>query len=222
MKQTTHSETKKRSYHSRVRQHQAEETRQRLPTVARELFTSRGYTNTILEMISEAAEVSPKTTSAIFGSKRGILVEVVNPQVFNAHVKLLLDELYMSPNPMQQVALVAQITCQVYESLVKEMELLRTAGSLVPELVELAQQVEARRHQNQHGLVASLQERGMLRHGLSREKATDVLWTLTSYDLYRLLVIERHWSLHHYESWLASLLIEQVLQPDVVSQADFS
>ena len=214
MKKTIQSDTGKRSYHSRIRQRQAEETHQPLLAVARELFTSKGYANTTLEMISEAAEVSPKTVSAIFGSKGGVLVEVVNPQAFSTHVKLLLDELYTSSNPVQQVSLVAQITRRVYESLAKEMELLRTAGAMVPELVELAQQIEARRRQNQSGLVEYLQEQGMLRHGLSREDAIDVLWTLTSYDLYRLLVIERQWSSQHYETWLASLLIEQLLQRD--------
>lgn len=214
MKHATQSDTKKRSYHSLVRQRHAEETQQRLLAVARELFTSRGYANTTLEMIGEAAGVSPKTISAVFGSKRGILVEVVNPRAFSTHVKLLLDELYTSSDPAQQVALVAQITRRVYESLVKEMELLRTASAMVPELVDLAQQIEARRRQNQGGLVVYLQEHQMLRFGLSCEEATDVLWTLTSYDLYRLLVIERHWSLQHYETWLAQLLKELLLQGD--------
>src|SRR5256885_16789751 len=82
---------------------------------------------------------------------------------------------------------------QAYEPLVPELELLRTAGAVAPELTDLVQQVEARRRQNQARLVGYLHEQQVLRHGLQLEEATDLLWALTSYDLYRMLVVERHW-----------------------------
>jgi hypothetical protein len=111
------------------------------------------------------------------------------------------------------VALVVLITRQVYESLSSQLELLRTAGVVAPELADLARQVELRRRHNQSYLIAYLQEQGVLRHELSSEEAIDVLWTLTSYDLYRMLVVERHWSAERYETWLTNLLIQQLLQP---------
>ncbi len=213
MENASQSREGKRPYHSRVRQRQAEETHQRLLAVARELFANRGYANTTLEMIAEAAEVSPKTVSAVFGSKRGILTAVVNPKAFGAHVQQMLDELRTSADPSQRVSLVAQITRQAYEPLVSELELLRTAGAVAPELADLARQVEARRRQNQGRLVAYLDEHRMLRQGLLLEEATDLLWTLTSYDLYRMLVVECRWEPVRYETWLAQLLIQQLLQP---------
>src|SRR6266851_1220681 len=213
MENASQSREGKRPYHSRVRQRQAEETHQRLLAVARELFANRGYANTTLEMIAEAAEVSPKTVSAVFGSKRGILTAVVNPKAFGAHVQQMLDELRTSADPSQRVSLVAQITRQAYEPLVSELELLRTAGAVAPELADLARQIEARRRQNQARLIASLSEQGALRPGLSFEEATDVLWALTSYDVYRMLVVERGWKPARYETWLAQLLIQHLLQP---------
>jgi len=213
MENASQSREGKRPYHSRVRQRQAEETHQRLLAVARELFANRGYANTTLEMIAEAAEVSPKTVSAVFGSKRGILIAVVNPKAFGAHVQQMLDELRTSADPSQRVSLVAQITRQAYEPLVSELELLRTAGAVAPELADLARQVETRRRQNQGRLVAYLDEHQMLRQGLPLEEATDLLWTLTSYDLYRMLVVECRWEPVRYETWLAQLLIEHLLQP---------
>ena len=35
---------------------------------------------TTLEAIAETAEVSPKTIAAVFGSKRALLAEVINPE----------------------------------------------------------------------------------------------------------------------------------------------
>lgn len=213
MKHTTMDQEGKRPYHSRARQRQAEETRQRILSAARELLASRGYAGTTLESIAEAAEVSPKTVSAVFGSKRAILAEVVNPNAFDTHVQQLLGELRATPDSGRRVSLVVQITRQVYESLVLELELLRTAGGVAPELADLARHIEVRRHQNQARLVAYLHEQGTLRHGLSPEEANDVLWALTSYDLYRMLVVEQRWPPDRYETWLAHLLIQNLLQP---------
>jgi AcrR family transcriptional regulator len=213
MEHASQSNEGKRPYHSRVRQRQAEDTHRRILTAARELFASRGYAATTLEAIAEIAEVSPKTLGAVFGSKRALLAEVINPEAFSTHVRQLIEEVGATEDPSRRLALVAQITRQAYEPLVNELELLRTAGAVAPELADLAQQVEARRSQNQARLIASLHEQGMLRRGLSVEEATDVLWALTSYDLYRMLVVEQGWEAVRYETWLAQILIQQMLSP---------
>jgi AcrR family transcriptional regulator len=206
------SQEGKRPYHSRLRQRQAEETHARILSAARELLTNKGYANTTLQMIAEAAQVSPKTVTAVFGSKHGILAALVNPSAFDNPVQHLLEQLRASQEPLQRVALVVIITRQVYESLASQLELLRTAGVVAPELADLARQVELRRRHNQSYLIAYLQEQGVLRHDLSFEEATDLLWTLTSYDLYRMLVVERGWPAERYERWLTDLLIQQVLE----------
>jgi AcrR family transcriptional regulator len=213
MGQTTESDEKKHSYHSRVRQRQAEETRRRILAAAHEVFASRGYAETTLEAIAEKALVSPKTIAAVFGSKRALLAAVINPEAFSTPVKLLIEELRATVDPSRQVSLVAQITRQAYEPLASSLELLRTAGAVAPELADLAQQIEARRRENQARLIVSLREQGTLTPFLSFEEATDVLWALTSYDLYRMLVMEQSWEPARYETWLEQLLIEQLLQP---------
>ena len=202
----------KRPYHSLARQRQAEETRRRILAATRELFASRGYAGTTVEAIAEIAEVSPKTVSAVFGSKRAILAELINPDAFSAHVQQLLEELRATPEPSKRLLLVAQITRRAYEPLVRELDLLRGAGAVAPELADLARQIGARRRQNQSRLIAYLHERQALRHGLSLEEATDILWALTGYDLYHMLVVEQRWSPERYEEWLAQLLRQHLLQ----------
>jgi AcrR family transcriptional regulator len=213
MLKASRSKKVKRRYHSRARERQAEETRRRILAAIRELFASRGYAGTTLEAIAETAEVSPKTVSAVFGSKRAILAAVVNPEAFGPNVQQLLDELRATPEPRRRLALVAQVTRQAYEPLVLELELLRTAPGVAPELADLAREIGLRRRENQGRLVAYLDEHRMLRQGLSVEEATDVLWALTSYDLYRMLVVERHWPPERYETWVADLLIQHLLPP---------
>jgi AcrR family transcriptional regulator len=212
MEHTSQSGDEKRPYHSRVRQRQAEETQRHILAAARALFERQGYAMTTLEAIAELAEVSPKTITAVFGSKRALLAEVINPEAFNPRVQQLIEELRMTEDPSRRLALVAQITRQAYEPLASSLELLRTAGAVAPELAEVARQVEARRRQNQARLIAFLHEQEALRPGLSLEEATDVLWALTSYDLYRMLAVEQHWESERYQTWLAQLLVQHLLQ----------
>ena len=213
MEDATHSKEGKRPYHSRVRQRQAEDTHRRILAAARQLFASRGYAATTLEAIAEMADVSPKTLGAVFGSKRALLAEVVNPDAFGTQVWQLIEEVRATEDPARRLALVAQITRRAYEPLANELELLRTASAVAPELADLASLVEARRRENQARLMASLHEQGVLRPGLSLEEAADILWALTSFDLYRMLVVKQRWEPARYERWLAQLLIRQMLEP---------
>jgi AcrR family transcriptional regulator len=217
MENTVRSEKEKRPYHSPRRQRQAVETRQHILDAARQLLASKGYARMTLEEIAQAAGVSPKTVSAVVGSKTDILVELVselvNPDSFDTHIQLLLNQLRTIQEPVQRVVLVVQVTRRVYESLASEFELLRTAGVVVLELSDLAQQIEARRRQRQAYLITDLREQGVLRNDLSLREGIDVLWSLTSYDMYRMLVIKQGWDASRYESWLTDLLVEHLLQP---------
>ena len=88
---------------------------------------------------------------------------------------------------------------------------MRTAGVVAPELADLSRQIEARRRQNEAYLTADLHEQGVLRLDLSVDEANDILWSLTGYDLYRMLVIERRWTPERYERWLNDLLLDQLI-----------
>jgi len=128
MEHVSQSGEEKRPYHSHLRQRQAEETRLRILVAARSLFESRGYAVTTLEAIAEQALVSPKTVTAVFGSKLALLAEVINPEAFSTPVQQLIEELRATEDPSRRLSLVAQITRQTYEPLTSSLELLRTEG----------------------------------------------------------------------------------------------
>ncbi len=109
--------------------------------------------------------------------------------------------------------LVVQVARQAYELLAGELELLRTAPGVAPELADLAEEIALRRRGIQGQLVIYLNKHELLRPGWSVEEATDVLWTLGGFDIYRLLVIERRWQPDRYEAWLAGTLLQQLLPP---------
>lgn len=204
---------KRRGYHSPARQRQAEETRQRMLAAARALLARHGYAGTTLEMIAEEAGVSPKTVVAVFGSKRGMLAEVLNPATLGGPYQEMLEQVRAESDSSRRVASVAKLTRHVYETLSPELDLLRGVGGVAPELADIAQTIEQRRWHHQARLIEFLRERGVLRADLSRATATDELWALTSFDLYRMLVLRRGWPPERYEAWLTRTLTGHLLSP---------
>ena len=201
----------RRPYHSPARRRQAEQTRTRILAAARELFRSAGYAASTMEAIAAAAQVSAKTVEAAFGSKRGVLAAVVDPLASSGPPRDLVDQVRAAADPQHRIRLVAELTRRAYEASVPEFELMRGAAAVAPEIAAVAQQVEARRRANQVRLVTYLREKGALRKDLAPEEAADIVWALTSYDLYRALVNERHWPAGRYRDWLAGTLADGLL-----------
>jgi AcrR family transcriptional regulator len=205
--------TSRRPYHSPARRRQAEQTRARILAAARDLFRSAGYAATTLEAIASSAQVSAKTVEAAFGSKRGVLAALVDPLASAGPPRELVDQIRAARDPRHRLRLVAELTRRAYEASVPEFELMRGAIAVAPEVAAVARQVESRRHANQTRLAAYLAEHGVLRDGLAPEEATDIIWAITGYDLYRALIGERQWPPERYETWLADTLAAALFAP---------
>jgi AcrR family transcriptional regulator len=196
----------RRPYHSPARRRQAEQTRARILTAARELFRSAGYATTTIDAIASSAQVSAKTVEAAFGSKRGVLAALVDPLASAGPPRDLVDQIRAARDPRHRLRLVAELTRRTYEASLPEFELMRGAAAVAPEITAVARQVESRRRANQTRLATDLEQRGVLRDDLALDEATDIIWALTGYDLYRALISERHWAAERYEHWLAETL----------------
>ncbi|BCL81214.1 TetR family transcriptional regulator [Ktedonobacteria bacterium brp13] len=203
----------KRTYHSPARERQAEESRQRILQAARVHFLERGYSGTTIDAIAKEAGVSPKTVTAIFGTKQGIMAEMLQPSAFGERYQQLLRQIRNASDPIQGVQIIAQICRQIYELLTPELDLLRGATMVSPELMEISQQINARRKHFQGAGVMHLAQQGLLRQELTVTEAIDEFWTLTAYDLYHMLVQECGWSPDQYEAWLIGLLRQRLLKP---------
>jgi hypothetical protein len=82
--------------------------------------------------------------------------------------------------------------------------LLVAARAGEPDLQAFAATIDRERLAGATALAAHLAERGALAPGLSVERARDLIWLHTAPDTYRLLVLERGWSLDEFERWLAA------------------
>jgi hypothetical protein len=82
-----------------------------------------------------------------------------------------------------------------------------------PELPELVATLDHERLVGAGGVVGHLAEVGALRTGLGPDRARDIVWTLISPEVFRLLVAERGWSPDEWEAWLATSLADALLGP---------
>jgi AcrR family transcriptional regulator len=201
----------RRPYHSPARRRQAEQTSLRILAEARELFRSAGYAATTMAGIASAAGVSVKTVEAIFGSKRGVLAAAVDPLASGGPPGEMVELVRAAEDPRTRLGLVAELAWAAYSASVPELELMRGAATVAPEIAAVARLVGSRRRANQTRLIAFLSERGVLRADLGPEEAVDIAWTLTSYDVYRALVSEQRWPPDRYRAWLAGALADSLL-----------
>jgi len=204
---------KRRRYESPRRREAAERTRDAIIGAARTLFLERGYALTTLEQVAEQAGVATPTVYATFGNKRELLFAVAQtarrgdagstPLVERPEIKRTLDE----QDPERQIALVARQVRRMRERTAPIARVIKLAGAVDAEIAARS----ARNEQERLGNMKTL-ARAIRAPGLTTAKAADVLFALTSNELYELLVLDRGWSHAQYEKWLEQQLRAALLR----------
>jgi len=195
-----------------VRLRQAGDTRRRIAAAARLLLQSAGYAGMTIEAIATQAEVSAASVYAIFKSKTGILIELLDQSAFGADYEEAVRRALSAENAETRLRLAAPIARQIHDAQSATFDLLRGAGVVAPELAKLEQQREDLRYERQERMVLSIGEARRLRPELDHRTARDIFWMLTGRDVYRMLVRERGWSSQKYQDWLADALVRSLLR----------
>jgi AcrR family transcriptional regulator len=206
--------TKRTAYKSAVRARQAADTRRRIVEATRQLLQKEGYAGMTIEAIARRAEVSAPSVYAIFKSKTGILIELLDESTFGPEYEEAVRKALSANDPEARLRLAAPIARQIHDALSATFDLLRGAGVVAPELAKLEQQRERLRYERQERMIVSLREARRLRPDLDYTTGRDIFWMLTSRDIYRMLVRERGWSSQKYQDWLADTLVRSLLSPE--------
>lgn len=204
----------KRAYDSTNRRRQAEKTRRRVADNARRLFARDGYGPTTIEAIAREAGVAVQTFYATFGSKRAVLLALIDEMERQADLTGLRSRLEeAASDPRLQLRHVVDFNVRLFRRSGDVLAVLRAAGGADPDLRSVWQEGEERRRHGQAPLVRAWGRAGALRSDLTARRAADVLWTLTGPDSYRLFVEERGWSVSSYAEWLRSALDRLLFAP---------
>jgi len=207
----------KRAYASAVRQETARQTRQRILDAARELFLSRGYVATSVDAIANAAGVAKPTVFAAVGSKRVVLERLRDLALAGddepvpvAHRPWYREALEAS-DPHRVLRLHARNVTRIAQRVAALDLVLERAAGADPDLTEVWGRAEQSRRIGAGYIVDAVRQTSRLRPGLTRERAIDILWTLTGTGIYDRLTVQSGWSNARYETWLADLFTSQLL-----------
>ncbi len=91
--------------------------------------------------------------------------------------------------------------------------MLREALASDPEVKPVSEIGERRRAESYGAVVGLLAKKGGLRRGVGVQRATDVLLTVLSGEVYLQLTVGRGWSPAGCRKWFLDLLTHQILPP---------
>jgi AcrR family transcriptional regulator len=207
---------KSRRYQSPLRQEQAALTRERILDSAGDLFIRQGYGTTTIRQIADAAAVAPDTVYATFGSKARLLTALIDIRLAPGGETSVLDRpemrrLRAERDPRRFLRTFAHDYAAMSERVRPTSEVLRTAKAVEPEMAVVREEIEAYRFRFMRTVVEWLGAITALR--TSVERAAQIVWTLASPDVGRMLCDVQGWTSEEYAAWLEETLAATLL-PD--------
>jgi AcrR family transcriptional regulator len=195
------------------------ETRRHVAEVAARLFVQDGYTGTSMQAIADAAGVHVQTIYLAFGNKPAVLAEAAAVLVAGEEEdaatppeqRRWVRELFAEPDPRRQLALYAAHMTAVAGRFQPLRTVIRGAALSDAELAAFWVHVEQGRWDGPGHIAPVLAAIGALRRGMSAEQAADIIYGLTTPDIYENLVQRRGWSPQCFERWLTEVLCAAVL-----------
>lgn len=212
---------KRRTYDSSRRLAQTRETRAGVVDAARSLFVEQGYPATTVNQIAERAGTPIATVYRLLGSKRGILKDVLDvtlggdDEPVDVQHRPEIQAAFEAGDPGSMLDAFAHVLRGVMERSAALQNVLLSSAGVDPEAAEMLEVTRQQRHTGQSRIVRALARDKGLRPGLTRTEAADIVYTLMSPEVYRILTVERGWPAVRYERWLAGSLRAQLLPGEV-------
>ncbi len=208
----------KRKYHSTHRQAQAEATKIQVAEAAHGLFFKRGYAGTTIDEIAHEAGVSKESVYAIFGNKQGILAFLLDAAVGGKELPLPVIQqpatqaILQDGNPRRQIDRIAQLCGEILSRAAPVYAIMSTAANTEPEIRKRVRHLHKERLENMTAFFRQATAAGPWREGMDEQRAGEMIWALTSPELFNLFITELNWSREKYSQWLADVL-SRVLLP---------
>ncbi len=212
------ADSSRRKYDSTRRQAQAGETRRRILRAARKLFMERGYAGASMPAVAAEAGVAMQSIYAIFKNKRKILVSLFNvssatgdeenvPMLQRAGPQAVSQE----RDQRRQLQMFARIVADNLTGAAPVSEIMADAARTERDIQKILQRLNVQRLQHMTAAVEQIASNGPFREEMDPASATDLVWTLTSPEVFLLLTRDRGWSKEKYADWLAGALTRMLL-----------
>lgn len=187
---------------------------------ATDLFLTRGFAATTMANVAGAAGVSTQTVYKVFGNKVGLAKAVFDlaiagddetvPMVERATPRKVREE----PDPHQKLVLYGEHLAAVAPRHVPFQLVILDAAASDADAAKVWDVLQDERLTGMGVFAADLEAQGHLAGGVTAAEAREVLWTYSSAELFRLLVISRGWTADRYGQWVSQALIAALLRED--------
>src|ERR687886_586467 len=207
----------RRGYNSPTRSARAAATRRRVLDSAARRFVENGYRSTTMDVIASDAHVTAKTVYPLFGSKAGVLKQVMDGAFVGDDEPIPLleragpQQVKAERDQRRQIELTARGTAELLERIRHIDDVLTDAAGADPEAAALRADIELRqRRQAMRVLAGWLSATGPLRDGMTVDRAADILWVLTSPEVHRLCRKHCGWTADEFADWLTATMLDGV------------
>lgn len=198
----TNRAARTRRYDAPRRRARAAETRAHILDAALQLLADQGYGATTVEAIAAQAGVGARTVYDAFGSKHGILkglIESFSP-MSKSDFEVLAEA--GTADPPAQLRLIVTFVVEYFAAAEPFLDVLHANAGADPAIAAVLREGERLRRESQREILHNWVMQGVLKPELSATRSGDILWALTSPDLYRLFVRELRWTKRSYARWL--------------------
>jgi AcrR family transcriptional regulator len=202
-----------RDYDSSGRRAAAAARRDRVLRQASSLMLRDGYAATTVAAIAAASEVSPETVYKYFGGKPGLVRALFDRALEGAgpiSAETRSDAL-RSTDATTLVTGWARLATEVAPRSTPVLLLARQAAAGDAAMRQAYDEMEATRLLRMRTNARALAALGGLRDGITVEEAGDVLFTVSSPEMYELLVSRRRWSIERYERYVRETITHALM-----------
>jgi AcrR family transcriptional regulator len=206
----------RRKYDSSRRQADAEVRHRRIVDEATKLFLDHGFGATSIGQIAEAADVSPQTIYASFGSKAGVLSNVIDVALVGDYEDVPAFDRAPPLKEAGDFTAYARFVRAINERVGPLIRVMEQAAATDPGLTELRSTLVDRIRDDCRRWIAQIGGKA-LRPGLSKEEAVDVMAVTESPYVYSFFTEDAGWSPDQYERWLTHALPHLLLKPELLA-----
>jgi TetR/AcrR family transcriptional regulator, regulator of cefoperazone and chloramphenicol sensitivity len=202
----------RRRYDSPRRRDQAEATRADIAAAARQLFMERGWARTRVRDVAAAAGVAEPTVYAVYGSKAGLALALIDAAAEAADLGAQEADLTAAAgDPAGQLAAMADFDRRLFERGGDVLGLLHDAGRAEPDLAAAYREGRAQADRVRQRVLGTWPPHAF-REGMDPRLAADTYAALCNINVYRILAEERGWSSERIERWWRDCLIRLILR----------
>jgi hypothetical protein len=111
----------------------------------------------------------------------------------------------------RQLQMFADVVANNLNQVADVFEVMADAAKIEPDFERIVQKLNKQRLEHMTDAVRQIAANGPFRQSIAETYARDIVWTLTSGEVFLLLTRDRGWSKERYVDWLADMLIRALL-----------